>query len=1696
MNQHRGKGKEREHDDGTDDTERFPGLSVLESDNYQRLLLETFHNGARARSDSSEEYFAKGLDSLFELQGQQMSRRPEMGRYHAPWPPDLRKSEQRIGYLGALVQYLDPANYSGRYGDASRVPKTPWATEPANYLIGFGRTGDSLDLCDSDSDSGDNDHVRLQDRHFYPSLFYRRLSPRGLQELKRGAWDALDEMEDEESVAADNAESAGSRSSPDIIQDPQMVAGQQDAGGTSSYGGGFEQDWSMFAEDVPDLGIGTSKNPPPPPPPRPAPPSPAPLPPVQRPAKKQKLDRPRLGKAAAPVQTEAAMKDQPIAPLEKITVVTDDEDAAPAPGPRRLKRKKRKVYKTRTSFANAVRRVRAPNPLSEDRLDERFPLDLSSSADSTERSRQRTQRRDDDSSDDESEEDEELAGGARKNGGYRDYSLRSFRALRTKRETQASTIHTRITSTPIDLVEVILRDHTDFVVIGLASPLPGENDDIDARGEDEHRRSTTPFAGVGECAEELEVYLYGHEVRSTRLTSFGITLETASRRFHFLTPATRPLKSAIVAGTPYDPHVVRARRLLNLYAFSRAHAIRGDFLQPSADEEARREAVEEMATQVVDALKAVDDAGDWQTTLPFAWRIERAAIRFHDEKDKEALFRLLPNIPFLVPSLYRHIEPFFPPNSFRTDEPERRQIEIRDAARAETERLEAHRRIVVEDEAIDDLGRVEPCGDGVSKRSPVANQDADGYQQNVTVYDSAIINGIRYSPGDVVHLRADRSPGKTGPRVDPSKTSSSRRTRFEKGKDPGSDGEVGDPELWYGLVKYFFETDEDDPDLQVHVVWFAVPNTIPSLGIYLPPRQLLLLDLCDSFAASSILHKVDFAFPEIGAAAPSRGMYCMFSYNYTDGSCFDVCLDDLPAPKCRELDIVPCSACENAIKYYRATTDDGSGIEPRPERAVYDLDKPEGPMFSLDSVDYHSLDTVYLLPKDPSEIVPPALPAYELGQLIAQDEVATQGKNELYVRVRRIVRVNTLSLGSEREVRFTDGEIPVPAVNIAGKFNLVVIPNKPTQAQVGRIEASSPHAFWTLEHNVPQCRDCHGDFEAWQAARAQAAASGAKAELSHLALYSGGGLLDLGLERGCPLLKTKVAVEQHAPAAECLSANVLEPVTTIVNSVSNAAEELYFGAATDLPKPGSLFSIAGGSPCQGFSQANRYKKTDDTRTFEPFVFLNFVALYRPLHVVFENVATFTRHALPKPGSERGSFFKLFVSVLLGLGYQLRWQVVDAAGFGVPQSRRRVIVQAAARGVLLPKAPKPTHSLLRAVQHFDHRRKEHQAAEGPLEKTINWWAPHAAVTAEDAFSDLPAFTAEQDEHKGLYGIQWSSAAPPKYAKDAHSTFQRCVRISFPVDPKADTYHNAGVTYHVCRSTSEQTQTRLKWLQLRDDAKGTGCHNDLLRLACYPVPPPWVTRKQTKLRLWWRRLLPTSVLAPLRTKLNLDGASHGERIHYSQNRPLSCRELLRAQGVPDWYELLFSADIGEEAFDEWLRIIGNGVPVPLAAAYGDTLFDSLLPLVKSKGTGNVWAKLWEETGGRALCARRSDESMHARRLDLEGEDSEESVAKGKRAVAAVTVRSAMRTKTSSSSTSSTTSSLLATTSTPISMAPVEPTAARVPSKARQDSSESSSDIELVPNPNPARLRHRSSTAGEDCRSSRVVEVLELSSDTDSD
>lgn len=117
---------------------RYPGLTTLESDEFQRRLLETFHEAAQEAGADPDAYLEYGLKGLYAVQDAQVELRPKEG---TALPPYMRKNEQRIAYLGHLAKYLNPRNQSGRWGVESFVPVLPWSTEPAMVLTGCGCTG-------------------------------------------------------------------------------------------------------------------------------------------------------------------------------------------------------------------------------------------------------------------------------------------------------------------------------------------------------------------------------------------------------------------------------------------------------------------------------------------------------------------------------------------------------------------------------------------------------------------------------------------------------------------------------------------------------------------------------------------------------------------------------------------------------------------------------------------------------------------------------------------------------------------------------------------------------------------------------------------------------------------------------------------------------------------------------------------------------------------------------------------------------------------------------------------------------------------------------------------------------------------------------------------------------------------------------------------------------------------------------------------------------------------------------------------------------------------------------------------------------------------------------------------------------------------------------------------------------------------
>lgn len=100
-------------------------------------------------------------------------------------------------------------------------------------------------------------------------------------------------------------------------------------------------------------------------------------------------------------------------------------------------------------------------------------------------------------------------------------------------------------------------------------------------------------------------------------------------------------------------------------------------------------------------------------------------------------------------------------------------------------------------------------------------------------------------------------------------------------------------------------------------------------------------------------------------------------------------------------------------------------------------------------------------------------------------------------------------------------------------------------------------------------------------------------------------------------------------------------------------------------KVGEADSLEGGFPCQGFSIANSKRRTND-----------------PRNVLYKQCVRIIRQALPKtfmlenvPGlvsMERGAIIRMIGLDLARCGYAVNWDVLNAADYGVPQNRRRVI----------------------------------------------------------------------------------------------------------------------------------------------------------------------------------------------------------------------------------------------------------------------------------------------------------------------------------------------------------------------------------------------------------------------------------------
>lgn len=172
-------------------------------------------------------------------------------------------------------------------------------------------------------------------------------------------------------------------------------------------------------------------------------------------------------------------------------------------------------------------------------------------------------------------------------------------------------------------------------------------------------------------------------------------------------------------------------------------------------------------------------------------------------------------------------------------------------------------------------------------------------------------------------------------------------------------------------------------------------------------------------------------------------------------------------------------------------------------------------------------------------------------------------------------------------------------------------------------------------------------------------------------------------------------------------------------------------------KRGELDLIIGGPPCQGFSSIRPFRSSaeDDPRNnlFEQFA--NFVNYFRPRALVIENVVGLATH---NGGSALAQMQECFAT----LGYNCDWRILNAAHFGVPQRRERLIFIGVEKGGRFA-FPDPTHeSSGITIGHRDRSRM--------LVPQDDLFTPrrhlNPAVTVLDAIGDLPPIkSGETAEH---------------------------------------------------------------------------------------------------------------------------------------------------------------------------------------------------------------------------------------------------------------------------------------------------------------------------------------------------------------
>jgi DNA (cytosine-5)-methyltransferase 1 len=349
--------------------------------------------------------------------------------------------------------------------------------------------------------------------------------------------------------------------------------------------------------------------------------------------------------------------------------------------------------------------------------------------------------------------------------------------------------------------------------------------------------------------------------------------------------------------------------------------------------------------------------------------------------------------------------------------------------------------------------------------------------------------------------------------------------------------------------------------------------------------------------------------------------------------------------------------------------------------------------------------------------------------------------------------------------------------------------------------------------------------------------------------------------------------------------------------------------------------VVGGPPCQAFSQVrNHSRMIEDPRNHLYREFVSTIRTATPLAFVMENVTGI---------DQMGVREQIASDLSLHGEYSVAPQVLDAADFGVPQTRKRLLFigmrrdVADAAPVLLGTGATDAIFLERSqgVRGSRYRvRVQEDLFRKDFARALDDADDDSIVTAAQAISDLADLRVGNRDDQIAYG---ELGAP-------QSRYQRKMRASAP----------AGLSNVQVPRINDDTAIRLKGVP-----KG-GNHRDLREelLERYITGQRWGQdngsgRLSRRHFYAYRRLHPNIWAWTLNTK--------GDSVyHYEALRSLSVREFARLQSFPDRFVFTTNPRKGAIAgrhdggpAHSRYRQVGNAVPPLLACAAGERLLAQL-------------------------------------------------------------------------------------------------------------------------------------------------------------